>query len=224
MKNQEYILLIMNCKKYLKKAQIQKMSWLPKIPSYLQFYHVVGDEDLTCEFKFDDDARILWVKVADDYNSLPKKVIAAYSAVFETFNFKYIFKTDDDQILINDKFFDILKGLLSKIPPINYGGFIVDVKQNYLSQYHKIHPELPTYLPILQTQYCSGRFYFLSNQSVENLLTKKNMIEKEYLEDYAIGYHLEPYLKVNMLNLMTNKFFIDIEKSEFSNYIELSKN
>ena len=224
MKNQEYILLIMNCKKYLKKAQIQKMSWLPKIPSYLQFYHVVGDEDLTCEFKFDDDARILWVKVADDYNSLPKKVIAAYSAVFETFNFKYIFKTDDDQILINDKFFDILKGLLSKIPPINNGGFIVDVKQNYLSQYHKIHPELPTYLPILQTQYCSGRFYFLSNQSVENLLTKKNMIEKEYLEDYAIGYHLEPYLKVNMLNLMTNKFFIDIEKSEFSNYIELSKN
>ena len=38
---QEYIMLIMNCKKYLKKAKFQKMTWLPKIPSYLQYYHVI---------------------------------------------------------------------------------------------------------------------------------------------------------------------------------------
>lgn len=216
---QDYILLIMNCKKYLKKAQIQKTTWLPKIPSYLRFYHVVGDEDLDGEFKFDEDAQILWVKVADDYNSLPKKVIAAYNAVFQTFKFTYIYKTDDDQMLINDKFLDIVKGLTNRTPIIHYGGFIVDIKHNYLSQYHKIHPELPKYLPILQTQYCSGRFYFLSNQSVQNLLNKRQLIESEYLEDYAIGYHLDVYLKNNMLNLCTNKFFIDIEKSEFSNYI-----
>ena len=34
---------------------------------------------------------VLFVKVADDYNSLPKKVIAAYSAVIQIFNFKYLF-------------------------------------------------------------------------------------------------------------------------------------
>jgi hypothetical protein len=219
----EYIMLIMNCKKYLKKAKFQKMTWLPKIPEYLKFYHVIGDETLEENYRFDDENNILWVKVADDYNSLPKKVMSAYDAVFKTFNFKYIYKTDDDQILVNDKFLDIVKGITSGTVKIHYGGYIVDVKQNYLSQYHKIHPELPSYLPILQTKYCSGRFYFLSNQAVKNLLIKRKLIEREYLEDYAVGYNLDQYFKLNMLNLATNKFFTDIELSDFPKLVEEGK-
>jgi hypothetical protein len=213
MLNQNYILLIMNCKKYLNKAAYQKYLWLQNVPSYLQFYHVIGDEELFTNFKFDDENRILWVKTPDDYNSLPKKVIAAYNAVNETFNFKYIFKTDDDQMLINDRFFDILKNLLNRDDKkkIHYGGYIVDVKQNYLSQYHKIHPELPQYLPVLKTSYCSGRFYFLSKEAIESLLKKRNCIENEYLEDYAIGYNLDNQFKSNILNLQTNNYFKDME-------------
>lgn len=101
---QEFILLIMNCKKYAKKAKFQKMTWLKSIPSSLLYYHVIGDENLERDFYFDDQERILWVKTLDDYNSLPKKVIAAYNAVNETLNFKYIFKTDDDQILVKPLF------------------------------------------------------------------------------------------------------------------------
>jgi len=220
---QEYILLIMNCKKYLKKAKFQRMTWLPKIPTYLRYYHVIGEEKLDNEFEFDDDNKILWVKVADDYNSLPKKVIAAYDAINKTFDFKYIFKTDDDQILINFKFFDILNNIITKNPNIHYGGYIVDVKQNYLSQYHKIHPELPQHLPVLKTKYCSGRFYFLSKQAIENLISNRILIEKEYLEDYAIGFNLEPNLKTNMLNLLTNKYFTDIELSDFPQLVNESK-
>ena len=101
----------MNCKKYAKKALFQKMTWLKTIPDTLKYYHVIGEEELSDEFKFDEENRILWVKTADDYNSLPKKVIAAFNAVNVTFEFKYIFKTDDDQNMINLKFFDIVKGL-----------------------------------------------------------------------------------------------------------------
>ena len=220
--DQEYIMLIMNCKKYLKKAKFQKMTWLPNIPSYLKYYHVIGDTDLDADYKFDNENQILWIKVEDDYNSLPKKVIRAYEAVNKTFDYKYLFKTDDDQILVNVKFLDIVKGLTNK-NKIHYGGFIVDVKQNYLSQYHKIHPELPNYLPILQTKYCSGRFYFLSKQSIQNLISKKISIEKEYLEDYAIGYNLDQYYKLNMINLETNKYFTDIELSDFPSLIEQGK-
>jgi len=219
---QEYIMLIMNCKKYIKKAKYQKMTWLPNIPSYLKYYHVIGDTDLDADYKFDNENQILWIKVEDDYNSLPKKVIRAYEAVNKTFDYKYLFKTDDDQILVNVKFLDIVKGLTNK-NKIHYGGFIVDVKQNYLSQYHKIHPELPNYLPILQTKYCSGRFYFLSKQSIQNLISKKISIEKEYLEDYAIGYNLDQYYKLNMINLETNKYFTDIELSDFPSLIEQGK-
>ena len=175
---QEYIMLIMNCKKYLKKAKFQKMTWLPKIPRYLSFYHVIGEPELDTRYKFDNENRILWIKVEDDYNSLPKKVIRAYEAIYETFDFKYLYKTDDDQILVNENFLDVVRGITSNSKKIHYGGYIVDVKQNYLSQYHKIHPELPEYLPILQTKYCSGRFYFLSKQAIMNLISKKNFIEK----------------------------------------------
>ena len=220
---QEYIMLIMNCKKYVKKAKFQKITWLPRIPSFLNYYHVIGNPVLDTKYKFDNESQILWVKVEDDYNSLPKKVIRAYEAVYETFYFKYLFKTDDDQILVNENFLNVVKKLTSKPPKIHYGGYIVDVKQNYFSQYHKIHPELPEYLPILQTKYCSGRFYFLSKQAILNVVSKRELIEKEYLEDYAIGFNLDQYYKLNMINLATNKFFTDIELSDYPKLLEEGK-
>ena len=190
MLEQEIILLIMNCKKYEKKALFQKQTWLKTIPPFLKYYHVIGDPLLETEYKFDNEKNILWVKVDDDYNSLPNKVITSYNAIYETFQFKYILKTDDDQILINPKFFNIVLDIIQKTrPQIHYGGFIVDVKTPHLSEYYKIHPELPKNLPILQTKYCSGRFYFLSKQAVSNLLSKRERIVKEFLEDYAIGYN-----------------------------------
>jgi hypothetical protein len=221
--HQEYIMLIMNCKKYAEKAEFQKRTWLRKIPEYLQYYHVIGEPQLDTNYKFDNENRILWVKVDDDYNSLPKKVIRAYEVVHEVFNFKYLYKTDDDQILVNEKFLDIVNNITNIRPKIHYGGYIVDVKQNYLSQYHKIHPELPEYLPILQTKYCSGRFYFLSKQAISNLVSKKQFIEKEYLEDYAIGFNLDQYYKLNMINLATNNYFTDIELSDFPKLVEEDK-
>lgn len=222
--DQEFIMLIMNCKKYAKKALFQKMTWLKLIPPYLKYYHVIGDESLDCEFKFDNENNVLWVKVPDDYNSLPKKVIAAYSALNHTFNFKYLFKTDDDQILVNNKFFDMLCSLINtKQPTPHYGGFIVDVKQPYLSEYHRIHPELPKRLPLYITKYCSGRFYFLSSEATKNLISKSENIVREYLEDYAIGFNLSPKFKQDMLSISTNKYFTDIELSDFPRLVQENK-
>jgi hypothetical protein len=205
----------------MKKALFQKRTWLPLIPPYIKYYHVIGDENLVCDFNFDDENKILWVKTGDDYNSLPKKVIASYKAVSETFEFRYLFKTDDDQILVKPQFFDtITKLIASKNPKTHYGGYIVDVPKPYLSQYHRLHPELPTYLPILQTKYCSGRFYFLSNEAIVNLLSKREAIEKEYLEDYAIGYNLDQKYKKDILSIATNQQFTDIELSDFQKWID----
>jgi hypothetical protein len=223
--NQEYIMLIMNCQKYQKKAKFQKMTWLQKIPSYIRYYHVIGDPDLQdTKYKFDNENNILWVKVEDDYNSLPKKVIASYQAIYETFNFKYVFKTDDDQVLVNPTFFNTLVEFITKKSrKSHYGGFIVDVQKPHISEYYKIHPELPTNLPIYVTQYCSGRFYFLSKQAVIYLLSKRELIEKEYLEDYAIGFHLNQIYKNDIIPLATNKFFTDIELSDFPQLLKEGK-
>jgi len=207
---QDFIMLIMNCKKYVAKAEYQKKTWLPLLPYFIQFYHVIGDENLDSDFKFDNKNSVLWVKVEDDYNSLPKKVIRAYQAIYETFQFKYLFKTDDDQNLENPRFFDTLVGIISnKVPKIHYGGYIVDIKQPYFSEYHRIHPELPKQLPLLVTKYCSGRFYLLSKSAISNLLGKRELIEKEFLEDYATGFNLDTIYKKDMLHLATNQYFTD---------------
>ena len=54
MLKQDYILLIMNCKKYEHKANLQKNTWLKQIPDYIHYYHVIGDETLEYDFLFDD--------------------------------------------------------------------------------------------------------------------------------------------------------------------------
>ena len=153
-----------------------------------------------------------------------KKVISAYNAIHNTYNYKYIFKTDDDQILVKSQFFDIIKKLIiDTYPRPHYGGYIVDVQKPYLSQYHQKHPELPTHLPILQTKYCSGRFYFLSKSAISSLINKRELIDKEYLEDYAIGYYLDSFFKLNLLKIATNKFFTDIELSDFPQLVKDNK-
>jgi hypothetical protein len=219
MMEQEYILLIFNCVKYRYKALKQKETWILDLPKNILYFHVIGDPQLTNNSLFSPSENILYVRVEDDYNSLPKKVIKAYSAIYEKYKFKYIFKTDDDQMVTNIRFFDIVMNSLNKKyddrnSRIHYGGHIVDVKQSYQSEYYRIHPELPTDLIVKNTRYCSGRFYFLSNNSIEELIQKTDKISEEFLEDYAIGYNLPAQLKTNILSLDTNKYFVD-----FINYV-----
>ena len=203
------VLLIMNCQKYRYKALHQQQNWLNNF-TIMPYFHVIGNVDLEVDYKFDHSDKILYIKVPDDYNSLPKKVIAAYNAIHKEYTYKYIFKTDDDQMLSDANFLITIQNkLINNVTKIHYGGYIVNVDKPYLSQYYKIHPELPEYLPVLQTKYCSGRFYFLSIVAVEQLLKKRELICKEYLEDYAIGFHLDTSLKTNILHLPTNKYFTD---------------
>jgi hypothetical protein len=176
---EDYILLIMNCMRYREKALVQKAGWLRSLPDCVSYYHVIGDTTLCVPYLFDNEERILWVKTMDDYNSLPKKVIAAIHAVKTTFKFKYIFKTDDDQVLQDNGFFDMLIDKLVRKPTkmkAHYGGQVVDVQIPYLSQYFTIHPELPQDMIIQKTEYCSGRFYFLSPEAVTNIVSKRENI------------------------------------------------
>jgi hypothetical protein len=68
---------------------------------------------------------------------------------------------------------------------------------------------LPPNLLLQATTYCSGRFYFLSRAAVDYLITQKRLlVEKEYFEDYAIGYHLGvPVKEIYPIN--SNKIFKD---------------
>lgn len=201
------VLLIMNCERYAFKAAIQKKTWLASID--VPYYHVLGDPTMEQDYLFSEELKVLTVKTKDDYNSLPSKVIAAYAAVTAIKEVDYIFKTDDDQNLNNLKFFKVLSNVLAS-KAHDYGGFIVEVPYPHISQYYRIHPELPHDLMIEKIKYCSGRFYFLSTGAVASLLKQRTNIEQEYLEDYAVGYHLPEIVKRTMLQIDTAKHFQDI--------------
>ena len=58
-----------------------------------------------------------------------------------------------------------------------------------------------------------GKFsmYLLSNETVDSLITneKIELISKEYLEDYAIGYYLPEEFKKTIMFIDTNVYFKD---------------
>jgi hypothetical protein len=208
----KYILLILNCYKYRDKAIKQKETWLKIFEKNndIMYFHIIGCEK-TCNEKnenyvFDYENNILYTNTKDDYLSLPHKIITAMGAVNDTFDYKYIFKTDDDQKLVNLNFFNILTNCINI--KHHYGGFILNVK-DHISNYYTIHNELPKKLLLRGTKYCNGRFYLLSKEAVENLLTKKISISKQIIEDHAIGLFLDDKYKENILLINSNKIFID---------------
>lgn len=214
--HQEFILLILNCKKYKYKAFKQKNTWLKNIPNNLIYFHIIGEETLTDDFIFDNEQHILYVRTTDDYNNLPKKMMMAYYAINNTYDFNYVFKTDDDEKLIFNNFFNkLIEQILYNIQ-INYGGFIVNIQKDHFSTHHLLHPELPPNLPIRKTIYCSGRFYFLSFNAVNDILDKRILIENEYFEDYAIGLYLNNKYKNNMLNIEHQTYLI--EDNDYTGY------
>jgi hypothetical protein len=210
--NYDYLLIILNCKKYRAKANIQKDTWLKHIPSNIKYYHVIGDKEKCNEndILVDDTNSIIYTNTLDDYNSLPSKVITALKGIYSTFNFKHIFKTDDDQDLISKTFFtDMIKVLESS--NYHYGGLCLTVK-DHISTYYTVHDCLPRDLLLKGTTYANGRFYLLSKLAVSDLIYKKKDIEKHIIEDHAIGLYLDNKYKEpnSLLNFNNNLYFKDI--------------
>jgi len=211
---QDFILLIFNCQKYRYKAEKQREKWLLYLPSTIVYYHVIGDLNLQEPYIINKDEHLLTIKVNDDYLSLPKKVISAYEIIYRLYNFKYIFKTDDDQFLNSPIFFNnLMMNLLYFYDKqrIHYGGKLVNVNNDYVSEYYKEHPELPINLIVKACSYCNGRFYLLSSDIVGRLVTsKKAAISEEYFEDYAIGYNIPKIIYTNnFMPIDTDAYFKD---------------
>jgi len=212
MKSKKYILLIMNCEKYRYKAVKQKNMWLCNFNNEnIVYFHVIGSNEKchSKEYIFDNENNILYVNTKDDYCSLPSKVINAFYAVNKEYNYDYIFKTDDDQNLIVHTFFNQIIQNIELKQNINYGGKLINVNNHY-SNYFTVHNELPKELFLKKTTYCTGRFYLLSKNCVNELLINKKKISKCIIEDHTIGLYLPNNLKKNGLYFNSDIFFKDM--------------
>jgi hypothetical protein len=212
----DYLLLILNCKneKYKKNAIRQKKTWLKNIPSNMKYYHIIGDKE-KCKNEdicIDIEENIIYCNSLDDYNSLPSKIITTLKGVNDVFEYKYIFKTDDNQMLIKDNFFKVLIDYLEQQPKSHYGGNLIKINENHFSQHWRIHNCLPKILYLEPTIYASGPFYYLSKEAVECLITQKEHFERKYMEDHAVGYYLDPIYKQQLLQMNTNLYFKEVNE------------
>ena len=201
------LLLIFSCHQYAEKRALQKRTWLPRVS--VPYLHVVGELSQTEPWRLDKDAALLSVRVADDYVSLPQKVVAAFEAVLGLFpEVQYVFKTDDDQCLDEVTFLHLLASRLPRQDAIHYGGQMLSVEPHF-SQYHLVHPELSPTLFLERTTYATGRFYFLSRAALAALVEQKALFAAEQLEDYAVGYLLPGQFKRRAMSLPSQKYFVD---------------
>ena len=220
----DFVFLIMNCKKYKAKADLQKKTWLPFIENIpnMKYFHVIGDSNKCAgkKFCFDHNNKILYTNTKDDYNSLPSKVIASFQAIKETFEYKYVFKTDDDQHLKAEKhkFIHTMVSLL-KTEKYYYGGYPVKVP-THISRYYRVHDELPRNVVLEECTYCNGRFYFLHKDALNNVLSKPIDIESRYIEDHMIGHYLDNQYKQKhvFLEIKSHTIFTDSEKEINATY------
>ena len=211
---QDYILIILNCYKYKYKRELQINTWLKDIPSQLKYFHVIGDKEKCGDknFFFDMSNNILYTSTPDNYPSLPYKVITALEAIHNKYNYKCVFKTDDDQVLLKTPFFYTLISLLNK-KLYDYGGYVVNAKQSHISQYWRKHSSLPKDYLIKKTKYCNGRFYLLSKKSILALLKNKKLFEKCRIEDHLVGFILTTKEKIvsSILPINSKIVFQDIK-------------
>jgi hypothetical protein len=203
---EDIVIVIINCEKYKWRRELQQ-EWLSRMKN-ITYYYIIGSSEKCGEQKYLFEEKTLYVNEPDDYVSLPKKVMGAFRAIHENYDYKYIIKMDDDLILTIPSFFDMLyKHLLSNNN--HYGGHAVQVK-DHISQHNLVNPLCPKGLFLEGTIYCGGSFYFLSKEALLHIFKYEKEIRERIIEDHAIGYYLNDRFKKNLLQIDVHKIFSNI--------------
>lgn len=178
-------MFILNCKKYNRKRLIQNATWTKEVS--FPWFHVVGDPSITTEFIHDPEEHILTVKCKDTYEILPMKSYLAIQAIVQLFpDVEYILKTDDDMkcnLKNLEAFID------TDMRPYDYGGQFIRT-QSHMSTYHypNVEDHLKTPFKMMATDYCPGRFYFLSRKVADVICKSREFFETQLYEDHSVGY------------------------------------
>ena len=195
------IVLILSCQKNAERRLNQ--TWA----KHSFVYYVVGDPDMEEDYKREDN--ILYVKCEDDICHLPKKFICGLNVVNTLFEYKYVYVTEDDYMICKSTLFRDIYVAMEKYKG-DYGGTNCMINEEKMAGAFKKHDDFPFTVMLKPCSYMKKGLIVLSHKSVLDLLSKREDIEKEYVCDYAIGYHLDKTLKRVLLN--TDNFVLHWRK------------
>ena len=159
-------------------------------------YYFIGDPNQSEEYKVDEKNNIVYLRVPDNYESLPLKTYGAVKFALENFRGEIngILKTDDDIELDLAKIYPYLL----EHKDVAYCGITTKITDpNNLSYWHMgkcESPELnrtPHRVPL--AEYCAGGGYYLNVDSMRKIVDSRHMYEGMIFEDATTGYILNSY-------------------------------
>jgi len=93
-KPNDIIFLIPSCEKYSDKMNSVRNTWAKELKSFgFRYFFLIGKPKLPFAEVIDD---VLYTPCADDYESLLLKLVLGYEFIYQTLDFSYIYKIDDD--------------------------------------------------------------------------------------------------------------------------------
>lgn len=96
----------------------------------------------------------------------------------------HVIKTDDDQQMKTQALYK----LLETIDGYDYGGHMCHMKEDAWSDYHFTKANVEKVRVLMKkTEYCNGRFYFLSRKAMKLLVEQKNNFFTKGYEDNIVG-------------------------------------
>lgn len=193
------IICILTCNKNINRLEVIKKYWVNELYKYdIEFYFIISSKNIDDTYI---DGNILYVKLDETYENLPKKMFCAYEYLYNNKTFEYIYKIDDDCVLNIDNMLSFNYQNYDYIGhDAGHDGF------NRTWHYNKCdNPSLnitPYNKPYLG-QWCAGGCgYYLSKKSVSIIVKNKNFIFDELYEDKAFGdilrlNNIKPHFEIN---------------------------
>lgn len=132
--------------------------WYNNIPDNTLYIRVVGDESISESYQFNNAKCTLYMKMENSINVLQDNILSIIEAVNQRFDYKYIFKLNYNETMINPKSFG---NLLNALNQNNYA-FVGDSQDNNQTD-----------------AFVTGKGFFLSNNTVTEILERNLNINKE---------------------------------------------
>jgi hypothetical protein len=190
----DIFIIIITCFKKIKQAMEQQNTWVSQLQSLgIRCLFVAGDPSLQHP---ELTGNYLILPVEDSYECLPKKVFYAFSFVYRHYQFRYLYKVDDDAY-VNGIYFMYLHQILEGH---HYLGKGKTVGADFNRQWHqgKCQKDSLNRLPYPAQRitpgvtYARGEAgYFLSREALESLFPYERYIVSDLYEDKVIGDCLE---------------------------------
>ena len=159
-------------------------------------YYFIGNSSQEEEYRVDEEKNIVYLKVPDNYESLPLKTYGAVKFALENFGDEIsgLLKTDDDIELDLNKIYLYLH----EHRGVPYCGITTKITNpNNLSYWHmgKCESEelnrTPHRVPL--AEYCAGGGYYLNLDSMKKIVDSRHMYEGMIFEDATTGYILNSH-------------------------------